>query len=123
MKVSKLFLLLISIFFFTSIASAKENFDFSSKTVNHHTFKFKTNEPAAFSFLEFLFEEDLNETEDENEQIQAPHFSSNGYGLQETFGSFKFSHCFHFIPVLPKSSEATLGRINSIFLLVQNIRL
>ena len=115
MKLNKIYLLFISLLFLTSMASKLQVDGVQASIQKDQSQHFHKTESADFGFMDFLFEEDTTENEDDNLFIPFTftHFSSF---------LFQRANAFHtFSAFIPTKAIAFLK--TPIFLTFRNIRL
>ena len=70
MRLLKVFLLFVSVFFFTTIASAKQVFGLQVNEITQTQKQVKKTEPNTLSFINLLMEEsDNSEDEDDSHEL------------------------------------------------------
>ena len=115
MKLNKIYLLFISILFLTSMASKMQVDGVQASVQNEKSQQIHKTESADFGFMDFLFEEDTTENEEDNLFIpfSFSHFSSF---------LFQRANAFHtYSAFIPTKAIAFLK--TPIFLTFRNIRL
>ena len=118
MRILRLFILFISVCFFTTMASAKEVFGLTQYAVSQQHTRFQQTESKSFSFINFLFEEEEEETSHENEEKFNPIKLSNDYH------SFHFTHVesrISYVHAFPKQGFSAIS--TPIYIVFCNIRL
>lgn len=70
MRLLKLFILFVSVFFFTTVASAKQVFGLQEVASTNNQKQIKKTEPKELSFINLIFEEsDNSEDEDDSDEL------------------------------------------------------
>lgn len=115
MKLNKIYLLFISLLFLTSMASKIQVEGVQASIAKDTTQHFHKTESADYGFMDFLFEEDTTENEDDNLFIPFTfsQFPSFLFPLKNTFIQ---TYSFY-------SSEAIAFSKFPLFIIFRNIRL
>jgi|GEM_PF-5153371 len=117
MRLLKLFILFVSVFFFTTVASAKQVFGLREVASTSNLKQIKKTEPKALSFINLLMEEsDNSEDEDDSHELSFFLLPPSSEFTYPHVGAIAVANAHHTYSKVTHNS-------NALFIQFRNIRL